>query len=505
MIKTILNSINTKWLCHLMFVLFYSFSFGQGYNHNFLMGYTTNPTLNKARINFTANTYTINPELRKIPFWDTQGNISDINGNLLMSSNGYYIANSTGDTMLNGSGINPAQFTEDYKTFGLPLAYANLFIPMPADSQKFVLFHLTLDYNSPTLAAPNIFYSIVDPSQDSVVSKNIVAATGSFGWSLSTCKHGNGRDWWIVAMSDSGSVAHKMLLTPNALQYLSSQSLQVPSYPIWAGQPTFSPDGSMFAYSHTQSLSNGKYPQDIRLFDFDRCSGQFNLKMYAPLADSSGGMGIAFSPDSKNLYVSSYQKIYQFKTDSVNISATKTVVAINDTFLSAPPNLYTNFHMMYLAANGKIYISSGSSVQHLHEINYPDSSGLSCDVQLHNVFTNCFFIGVPNHPNYYLGRKIGSLCDTLTSINDLSEHDFRFSIYPNPSNGNFKIIYLLPQNKSGTLQIFDITGKQVYKQNLPQWSTLQNISLPKLSSGVYNCAITSGTDRVNKKLIVLNE
>ena len=160
---------------------------------------------------------------------------------------------------------------------------------------------------------------------------------------------------------------------------------------------------------------------------------------------------------------------------------------------------------MYLAANGKIYISSGSSVKHLHEMNYPDSAGIACDVQLHNVFTNCFFIGVPNHPNYYLGRLVGSPCDTLTGIHDLAAHDFRFSISPNPNNGNFRIMYLLPQNKSGTLQIFNITGKEIYHQNLPLWSTAKYISLPKIADGVYQCTITSNNQRVNKKLVVVRE
>jgi hypothetical protein len=100
---------------------------------------------------------------------------------------------------------------------------------------------------------------------------------------------------------------------------------------------------------------------------------------------------------------------------------------------------------------------------------------------------------------------VGSACDTLTNINDLTEHDFRFSILPNPNNGNFKIMYLLPQNKTGRLEIFDLSGRVVYSQNLPQWSAIQFISLPKLSNGVYSCVITSGNERVHKKLVIFSE
>jgi len=33
---------------------------------------------------------------------------------------------------------------------------------------------------------------------------------------------------------------------------------------------------------------------------------------------------------------------------------------------------------------------------------------------------------------------------------------------PNPNTGNFIISYDLPQNTSGTLQIMDVMGKEVY-------------------------------------------
>ncbi len=143
----------------------------------------------------------------------------------------------------------------------------------------------------------------------------------------------------------------------------------------------------------------------------------------------------------------------------------------------------------------------------LHYINYPDSSGIACDVQQHAINLPGFnFRTVPNHPNYYVGRLIGSACDTLTSLNDLPGHDFRFSIFPNPiSDGSFKITYLLPQNKTGTLTVFDVSGRKVYEMNLPQWSTMQQVLLPAgISAGVYNCVISSDGERVNGKIAVIN-
>ncbi|HNF39873.1 MAG TPA: T9SS type A sorting domain-containing protein, partial [Bacteroidia bacterium] len=124
------------------------------------------------------------------------------------------------------------------------------------------------------------------------------------------------------------------------------------------------------------------------------------------------------------------------------------------------------------------------------------------------VQTPCYiYASHVNHPNYYLGcDTTQTTCPCLTTgINEIKEHDFKFSISPNPSNGNFKIMYLLPQNRKGTLEVFDVTGKKVFNYNLPPWSTMQYISLPKIASGIYQCVITSGNERVHKKLVVFKE
>ncbi|MCB8931493.1 MAG: T9SS type A sorting domain-containing protein [Bacteroidia bacterium] len=501
------NSIYKILLFLILFFVLEATAFSQGRTYNWLLNRHSSPSSLEGRIIFTDTSLTALPEQRVIPFVGTEGNISDENGNLLMSSNGIFIANATGDTMQDGAGLNPNSYTDDWIQDGLPIPYGNIILPVPNDTNKYILFHLTGNYNSMYLSPTEIYYSIVDMSYNGglgkVISKNNIIQTGLFGGSFAACKHGNGRDWWVVAFNDSANYVYKFLITPDTIQYTGSQFLNVQGWSGWAGQPTFSLDGTKFAYSH-YDISMGYYWQDIRLFDFDRCDGNFTFNSIAYLPDSVGGEGVAFSPNSQYLYVSSWKRIYQLDTYSANVSASMQLVATNDTFLSPSPPFYTDFWEMYLAANGKIYITSGSSVVDLHYINYPDSADTVCDVHLHDLHLLGFhFRAVPNHPNYYLGRLVGSPCDTLTGIHDLAAHDFRFSVSPNPNNGNFKIMYLLPQNKSGTLQIFDITGKEIYHQNLPPWSTLQYISLPKIADGVYQCTITSNNQRVNKKLVVL--
>ncbi|MBL0052971.1 MAG: T9SS type A sorting domain-containing protein [Bacteroidetes bacterium] len=99
---------------------------------------------------------------------------------------------------------------------------------------------------------------------------------------------------------------------------------------------------------------------------------------------------------------------------------------------------------------------------------------------------------VPNHPNYYLGCDTSLGCGCATGISENGTHDFRFRIYPNPVVNNFvNVGYILPQNKSGILKLYDINGKQLYTQGLPPWSNEQSIKLPKLANEIYNLRIES--------------
>jgi hypothetical protein len=494
----------------MLFILLNSTVYSQGYNHGWLLGYGN--WVDKGKINFTANSYQFLIEQRQIGFLDTQGNISALTGNLLMSSNGVYIANSSGNTMLNGSDLNPNSFTANWNN-GLPLANGNLFLPWPDDTTKYVLFHQTGNYDpNYNYASRALFYSIIDMTGDNgngeVIQKNSIIVQDTLGWGLSACKHANGRDWWIVALRDSGNVIYKILLTPSGIQSINTQNLPFPKYYGLASQPTFSPDGSKFSYTHGNGIS-GFWIHEVRLLKFDRCSGNFYNPLLIDISNNVSGFGVAFSPNSKYLYISKFDKIFQFNTDTTDISASIDTVAVYDGFISGlPPTCCaTDFWLMYLAANGKIYLTSGSGTQHLHEMNYPDNGGLACDVQQHSIDLGIWQASsVPNHPNYYLG------CDTTlgctpcyVSVNEI-EHDFKFNIYPNPSSGNFNIIYLLPQNKEGKLEVFDITGKVVYEMRLPQWSTLQQISLSAyINSGLYNCVITSDGNRVSKKVAIVKE
>ncbi|MEO8150421.1 MAG: T9SS type A sorting domain-containing protein, partial [Bacteroidia bacterium] len=81
------------------------------------------------------------------------------------------------------------------------------------------------------------------------------------------------------------------------------------------------------------------------------------------------------------------------------------------------------------------------------------------------------------------------------------------------TNNVLNIGYLLPTSthfgtlseQGGLFQIYDITGKVVFKYPLPQWSNEQSFKLPQLADGVYNAVIISGNQRVSKTIAVIKQ
>jgi hypothetical protein len=480
-------------------------SYSQGLTSHFLIGYTsgldTNVVSKRGIFEFDSTTYTITPANFKMPFRASQGNLSDENGNLLMVSNGCWIADALGDTMLNGGGLLSNSFSVDWcdAFAGIPFVQTSVFLPHPSDSNLVYLIHQS-GTSASNVRSNGLYYTLIDKTLNNglggVVAgqKNQAIFNASLITCISVCKHANGRDWWISVLRDSTDQVYTTCLSPSGFSPPLVQSLGFAFPPLYLdAQMNFSPDGKKFGYNYCL-YTGSTYTYYIRLADFDRCTGLFSNSQQVSFTDFGVGLGFCFSPNSKNLYVSSYRKIVQLKVDTTNISASMDTVAINDGYYSPFPPLQSDFWVMTPAANGKIYISSGNSVIDLHYINYPDSDGVACDVQQHAIRLPCYSgRGHVYHPNYYLGcdTTLGCPCLVSTGLTEAGGHDFKAKLSPNPGRYGFDILYLLPQNKSGTLTVFDLQGREMHKEQLPPWSTKQSIPAGDWASGIYQVRIES--------------
>ncbi|MBK1895807.1 T9SS type A sorting domain-containing protein [Chryseobacterium paridis] len=83
-----------------------------------------------------------------------------------------------------------------------------------------------------------------------------------------------------------------------------------------------------------------------------------------------------------------------------------------------------------------------------------------------------------------------------------------FGIYPNPTGADKKVTVLFDvkekANNKGNIEVYDLSGKQVYKTELTNQTGFykQDLNLSTLTSGTYLVKITYGGNTETKKLIV---
>ncbi|MCB9267926.1 MAG: PKD domain-containing protein [Lewinellaceae bacterium] len=193
-------------------------------------------------------------------------------------------------------------------------------------------------------------------------------------------------------------------------------------------QSSFSPDGTKYARMDVKFI--GESEHRVTIYDFDRCTGEFTSFTsftFIDLALAAGG--IAFSENSRFLYVIAWLNIYQFDLSASNIEATKIRVAEYDGFAAPINNQSTPFFAAQSTPNGEIFVNCASNANFFHIIQKPNQKGLACNVQQHALeIPTLNFNSIPNFPYYGLGPLDGSPCDTLGIDNPPPQAAFSYVI-----------------------------------------------------------------------------
>ena len=480
----------------LLLLLMPAVLYGQGISNLWMMGYFSGfPSFGGVDIDFYSGSPVITHVSREMNFSTTSVSMCDSSGDLLFYSNGAYIANALGDTMINGSGLSPGYYTDATGWNGLFIPQAALVVPHPGNASRYYLFHGTIDDS--VSYAYRLYYSDIDMSLDSgrgaVISKNNVLLNDTLiPGRITAVKHGNGRDWWVVVHEGKTENYYIFLVDPSGV-HQGNQSIGT-FRDSRHGQVCFSPQGDKFAYYDAVN--------DLDIMDFDRCTGRFSNPIHVSINDSAAGGGVAFSPSGRFLYVSSITRAYQFDMQAPNIPGSQLTVAVWDSTYSPSPPTATTFYQAQLAPDGKIYVSCGNSTLEIHVINFPDSLGLACDfcqhcIQLpaYNAFT------MPNHPNYFLGADQGSLCDTLiNTISVLQNEDARMTLFPNP----VKALLYARTGIENVLEIgiYNSLGEKLEVSSVPvNNGEYIQINASSLASGVYFVEILTGRQRFVNRFV----
>jgi hypothetical protein len=210
---------------------------------------------------------------------------------------------------------------------------------------------------------------------------------------------------------------------------------------------------------------------------------------------------MAFSSDSRYLYVSKFTQILQYDLQATDILASEQVVAEYDGFLDEN-GVPTRFYGLLLAPDGKIYgnIPNFNS-RYIHVIDQPNLPGDSCNVIQHAIFLPADNFGtLPNLPYYRLYEAEGSPCDTLTTtthwVPPAAVPNIR--VWPVPAAD---VLYFSAEgdwSEPLNLRLYDAVGRLVLEKSDLRLSPTASIRLDALPSGAYFYVLTRDGAQVVK-------
>ena len=470
--------------------------FAQKEDYNWIMGTgSTDPdsSYKLNHISFLGDTFKAELLYESIPFFGSEAIISDSAGNLVCYTNGLNLYNKQHQIMQNGNNFQSStQFP-----FGFPFNQSALILPLPDSGGVYFMLDASHIDIGTTIIVKTLRYSVIDGNLNNglgkVTLKNISLTSSQDTLNIghmTAVRHGNGRDWWILTSKYQTNTYRRYLLSDKGLENKGEQSIgELTTNGV--GYSAFSSDGTWYArYNTYGQTSNPK--ASVHFYRFDRCTGLLrdaHYKFY-PGIDVYGG--VAFSPNSRYLYVSKYTKIFQYDLEAADILASEQVVAEYDGFIDGI-GVPTRFYGLLLAPDGKIYgnIPNFNS-RYIHVIDQPNLPGDSCNVIQHAIFLPADNFGtLPNVPYYRLYEAEGSPCDTLTTTTHWALPPLvpNIRVWPVPAAD---VLYFSAEGEWPEplgLRLYDAVGRLALSMDGLRVSPYAQINLDALPAGVYFYAL----------------
>jgi len=412
--------------------------------------------------------------------------MSDKDGNLLFYSNGNSIYDYNNIEVKNSKDFNTGEniMGYGYDTHARPQQMIS--IPSDVDDNIYYIFHLPQELGTSnfTVVPTKLLMSQIHVDNErnlEMIIQNVPLIQDTLhNYTMQAHRHANGEDWWILAFQMFTNNYYKILLKPNGETIVEKEEFDlILERAIY--QTVFSPNGNKFA------LSGGEDKMTY-LWDFNTHTGNLSNRI-----DISGQLkddfdtprGVAFSPNSRFLYLASYHFMKQYDLCSDTISESEAVVGIWD-------GLYDwiypfSFGRLRLGPDNKIYSSSYRSSVFLSTIHNPDLIGLDSDFRQHDFElaeeNKNASNSIPEFP-HYRNTSDSLNCDVLNSIAVDHINPNNIQVYPNPTYNNLDIISTENLIESDLI-IYNDRGEMVLKNTYNG----NSINVEDLNAGIYYLSI----------------
>jgi hypothetical protein len=450
-------------------------------------------------LNFNTNPPTYYYQYMVTDFKGSSASLADTNGNLLCYTNGLHIGNTNGEKMRYGDSLdlNGLFINQSISYSGIQGGVCLLPVPNKTNSAVVLYAHriYTGEITSMGLNAAFIDFNRENGLGMVIKKDSLILNETCQGYLVTACRHANGRDWWIIKPGIRLANYYSLLLSPRGIQTMPIQTM-----PVLSNDDTgrsmhacFSPDGKKYAHF---DLKLGTW-----LYDFDRCTGLLSNRQLLERRSTYDGdifCGVAFSPNSRYMYVTQDTAVYQYDMQAANIENSKQTVAVYDGFIY-DVNFRSIFAFPQLAPDGKIYINGTGGKRHLHIIQNPNEGGLACNVEQHAIMLPTYYAWtMPNFPYFRLGSEPGTVCDSLgieTGVTDTlaaspspsrGGETVQMSVSPNPTSDICTVSLMSPLLGRGRGRLFSADGRllETFSNPFLNQSTF-TINLKNYAKGVY--------------------
>ena len=352
------------------------------------------------------------------------------------TSNGSSIISSSAQTVIpNGDSLSFLEGQTGFYPGGIIGPDLAIFLPQFEEVNYPSLFHISLRLGQIDTLDLFDHYDYLMTSQVRsegipfvaiVEDKNTIVYADTLDQGIAAIRHGNGRDWWINLNSRKRNEQHLLLYSPEGVQHFNSPRFQPDSIYIGLGHSAFSPNGNYFAKVKFRYSLDTYRPSTTMIYEFNRCTGELKKLKYIT-NDFSYFLpthGIAFSPNSRFLYVGLATFLIQYDLEAEDIEGSGVLVwEQNEVEAMTGATMW----VLRLAPDGKIYIGTQGGPGGMHIIHNPNLKGEACNFEFLGLdLGNIGVRAVPNSPLYGAGPLDNSPCDTLNINHPAPRAQFEF-------------------------------------------------------------------------------
>lgn len=375
--------------------------------------------------------------------------ISDINGNLLMYTDGVTVWDRNNNVMPNGTGLKGSQST----------VQTAVFVPCFGNPDKYFIF--TAGTSIEDQGVNGVCFSEIDMTLNGGFGDVIAATKNTLLFQpneekLTAVANAANNGYWVVAQEKSSNVwyAYEVTTFVNTTPVISTTG--PPARIDNSLGAKLSPDGSLLA---TQNVCGSGASSNVNfcLYSFNNTTGQINF-----LWNDCGtpGFKIEFSPDNTKLYVSGGPGLSQYDLTSGGGVTDGTAIIASKTLIGA------SVDVLQLANDCKIYTGKNGTTQ-IGVIDDPNVAGTGCNY-------------IPNYMALSSGLVIARYPNFIQSF-------FRGPC----TNLDFDLVKTDAHCQSdGTITLNLYTGIPPVTYLWSNGATTQNLS--NLSGGMYTVTVTDG-------------